>query len=133
MKSHFVVTTLLTVSVAIVIQNDESAVNDVEEFNANHILQDYVVGNHYKFSDDSVVNRAQAHAAGRSLLPSISFNCGVCTRYRIESDGKWTCVAYKNSCTGFTGDESGGGGSFRRSLTESTPEDGAVMTDGADD
>ncbi|KAF4660286.1 hypothetical protein FOZ61_004112 [Perkinsus olseni] len=132
MKFPFVVATLHTVSVAIVIPNDESAVNDVEELNTSHIAQDYVVGNHYKFSDDSVVNSAQAHAAGRSLYALDDSGCAVCTWYIIETNGMRTCLAYENKCTGFSAGQGIGGGSFRRSLTEGTSAD-AVMTDGVDD
>ncbi|KAF4696956.1 hypothetical protein FOZ60_013308 [Perkinsus olseni] len=129
MKSPFLVTTLLAVSVAVVIQNDESATKDVKEFIANHVTLEDVVRNHYKFRDDSVVNSAQAHVAGRSLLPFERSGCEVCTWYRFDTNGIRTCLA---KCTGFSAGQGVGGGSFRRSLTEGTTAD-AVMADGADD
>ncbi|KAF4679160.1 hypothetical protein FOZ60_015401, partial [Perkinsus olseni] len=112
--------------------NDESAVNDVGELNASHIAQDYAVGNHYEFSDESVVNSAQAHAAGRSLYALDDSGCAVCTWYIIKTNGMRTCLAYENKCTGFSAGQGVGGGSFRRSLTEAAFAD-AVMTDGVDD
>ncbi|KAF4721499.1 hypothetical protein FOZ63_021395 [Perkinsus olseni] len=121
MKFAIVTFILLVVSVAIIVQKDEFATNDVKEFDG-YIEQDDGAGDHYQFGDHAVGRSLQSSDVYEKICEVYKVCCDICTEFLVISNKpkKYICTKYVNNCRpGFTSGDSVDGG-------------GAVIADGTD-